>query len=659
MTYVDDDLSELLKNTKNAIAILFQVTSEGTFEWEKGRYFKIFARPAKRIRAILEVEREVLIVGNLYRDQQARTIAFAQQAIAETKGRLEPKLFFVVHSDPKGNAKLKKWGRESGLTVIPLYASSGKLPSGTELERVLSYEFFSHNPFDVTGPVESDSQFFGRRTEAQELARKLQNGQIRACFGIRKIGKTSIMHRVLSEIESNFDCITVFIDCQQDGVFNLSAPNLLVSVAATIEDALSTKKRVAELRTISKSFNLFDASRIFIETIEKLDEPLVLAFDEIDYITPGSPTASHWKTDFIEFWRNIRAGYQAAARSHRNVSVLVCGVSSKWFSVEAINGVENAALSFVPEEYLTPLPRGAAVAMIRSVGSMAGLQFGEQEASRIAACCSDMPFWIRKACSFIHLRTDTARRPFRVSADYIETELKAFVRDEGSALAQVALQHLFRVYPELREPALLFSAQKAEEVSSTNVRLLTRYGLLSADGAISGEMVRAGLELVKSEPDTAVVFDQGNNGGQVTEALTLSFDDWAEELQVIGKRRNILERRMREIVFNFVKFAALSSTDKKSAKDRIMACIPEQRRRELSNHNIDEISQKIFWLELCAIVRREWQLFEKLFGDQQRFQENADIINDRPDAHAKAVDRADIALYRRSLSWFEDKLARL
>lgn len=251
MTFVDRELEALAENAKTALAILFQVNHESLQEWETGHYFKIFARPSKRVRAILEVEREILIVGNTYNDQQARTIAFAQNAIRDAKGRLESKLVFVVHRDLKGNPKLKRWGREAGLTIIPIYASGGKLPSGPELERTLAYEFFSHDPFDVTGPVDSDAQFFGRRTEAQELARKLQNGQIRACFGIRKIGKTSVMHRVLREIESHFDCVTVFIDCQQDGVFNLSASNLLISIAASIVAFLvsgSQSSRLTESR---------------------------------------------------------------------------------------------------------------------------------------------------------------------------------------------------------------------------------------------------------------------------------------------------------------------------------------------------------------------------------------------------------------------------
>ena len=36
--------------------------------------------------------------------------------------------------------------------------------------------------------------------------------------------------------------------------------------------------------------------------------------------------------------------------------------------------------------------------------------------------------------------------------------------------------------------------------------------------------------------------------------------------------------------------------------------------------------------------------------------DKARIVNDRPFAHAKPVDIADLALYRRELSWFKTKL---
>ena len=48
----------------------------------------------------------------------------------------------------------------------------------SELERELFAELFAQDPFEVTGPVSDDANFFGRRDEAQELARKLQHGYI-------------------------------------------------------------------------------------------------------------------------------------------------------------------------------------------------------------------------------------------------------------------------------------------------------------------------------------------------------------------------------------------------------------------------------------------------------------------------------------------------
>ena len=46
-----------------------------------------------------------------------------------------------------------------------------------------------------------------------------------------------------------------------------------------------------------------------------------------------------------------------------------------------------------------------------------------------------------------------------------------------------------------------------------------------------------------------------------------------------------------------------------------------------------------------------------MFADKNQFSMNAEIINDRFDAHAKDFDEADFALYRRSVKWMEDRIA--
>jgi hypothetical protein len=136
-------------------------------------------------------------------------------------------------------------------------------------------------------------------------------------------------------------------------------------------------------------------------------------------------------------------------------------------------------------------------------------------------------------------------------------------------------------------------------------------------------------------------------------------DEWAEELAGISYRRNVMERSLRSIVVNFLRVAALNSKDGQSAKVTLLAAVPEKRRGELEPFNLDAIADKLYWLELVSAINRNWALFERIFGDKTAFNENAGIVNDRPDAHAKRLDPSDIAMHRRALQWLDERIARI
>jgi len=649
---VSYQLQELKAETASAFTNLFAINSEAVRQFETGEYFVMYARGSKRLQSILGAEREILILGNIYADQQARSVQFARRIIDESAGRLESTVCVIVHQDARGNGKLKRWGRENGLAVIPVYTATGVLPREQALERLLSYEFFTQDPFDVTGPVANDAQFFGRRSEAQELARKLQSGHIRACFGIRKIGKTSILHRVLAELKDNYDAATVFIDCQRDDVFGLDAAGLLHSITGSLLGLKSSGRAYTEVDAHLNSPSLADAARQFQAALAKFDRPVVLAFDEIDYITPSNGGALQWRSGFVEFWRNVRAAYHAAARDERRVSLLVSGVSSRWFSVEAVDGVENAALAFIPEEYLSPLPRGAANAMIKNIGAMAGLRFEEAALEAISSFCSDMPFWIRKACSSIHGKIEIAVRPVLLQASVVTPMLDTYGRDEGAAVAKVALQHLFRVYPELRAPSITLLAEGCDMPASIR-RTLNRYGIVNAAGEISGTIMRMALKMIAEDVPLT------ENKSKEREETRPLVSEWAEELAGISYRRNTMERALRSLVINFLRMSALSTKGGGSAKSALLSAIPQKRRDELDPFNLEAIADKLFWLELVAVINKHWQLFERIFGDKTAFNENAGIVNDRPDAHAKHLEPSDVAMHRRALHWLDERIARV
>lgn len=186
-------LDEMKESFKESTKGLFSFSREGFFEYETGVYGLLIAKSSKRISAALGIQKEVLVLITNFQTLQVRTIHAAKKVIVEGEGRFESNMAIVVHQDVNGDMNLKNWGRELGISILPVLYK-GNLPEGEDLERVLCYELYSHDPFDVTGPVSNDAQFYGRRTEAQDLARKLQLGQIRSLLGVRKIGKTSIIN---------------------------------------------------------------------------------------------------------------------------------------------------------------------------------------------------------------------------------------------------------------------------------------------------------------------------------------------------------------------------------------------------------------------------------------------------------------------------------
>lgn len=652
---IETELKDVMEAFVRATTGLFEITGRYTTTFEQGVYACAIAKPSKRIRSALGIDRELFVLASNFADQQQRTIKLVKREIETSSGRYENTIALVVHQDAEGNAKLKNWGRNQGLSILPLYRPELTLKPA-DLERALCYELYSHDPFDVTGPVSDDANFFGRRDEAIDLARKLQRGQIRSCLGIRKIGKTSIINRVVGELRSNYDCLSVMVDCSRDDVWSMSGAQLLDALTVSSERALKSENGYGSLIPSNRTNDLRVSRDQFEALVISLPKPLILIFDEIDYITPGSPTRREWRAEFNPFWRNLRSVYQECARQSHPMSILVGGVSTYWFTVESIDGIENAALAFIPEEYLSPMPEGATVAMLRRLGRVAGLQIDDTAGELIARATGNMPYWARKCCSYIHRHIPIADRPCPLAADRAAPLIDAFVSDEGAAISEVALRHLFRVHPNLLGATRQCAAGKPTEASEPLRRILKRYGVLSARDALAGSMLTQGFVALASD---------GTEGGLPLPGSDSTADqrdglsEWAEELAALGKRRNLVERRLREIVLNFLRFDSLTSGKTFDVKERALSILPEGQRVALKHLSAEDVIGRFLWTDLFKLVSKEWHLFSKLLGDKEQFLRNCEIINDRFDAHAKQADQADFALYRRSLTFLEDRLAKV
>ncbi len=624
------------------------------FEQEKGLYAYLILKPIKRIAELLTADRELLVLFSSFTEQQPRTISVATNLIEKSSARLERNIVIIVHCDTKGNARLKNWGNDEDISVLPLHYDKG-LPKGDAIENLLLFEMYSHDVFNVMGPVSDDARFYGRRSEALDIARQLQVGQVRSCLGIRKIGKTSVMNRVIDITTAACSCCNIMIDCSRDVVWQMNDASLLAAIADAIMVAGRNPAKCISISSCHVETSISEASEALLAAVRASSVPVILYFDEVDYITPGSPVSEFWIVSFNPFWRNLRAVYQEAVRNGVRFSIYVCGVSSKWFNVESINGQENAALSFIPEEYLGPLQLGASASMIKSLARTAGLVFESKISEEVAEVCSNVPFWIRKACSFIHRNIPIDKRPYILSADEVGSLLSAFVEREGSQIAGVALSHLFRVYPELEKPAKRVLANDAASVPVMLCNTLEKYGIVKKRASsiqISGEMMDKGMRLLIEKT-------KEERSPEQSPLIYSSMQEWAEDLALIGSGRNKLERKLRGAVLNFIRFDQLSKSGSGKVYDRVSKVLTVAKREAYKHLSLEELLEKYNWSELIQLVEREWVLFSKLFNDKGKFRLNAETVNKRYDAHAKDATKGDIALYNQSLDWFNDCLDRI
>lgn len=663
MTYnIADLISRTIETFSKNSADLLAVTNSEVISVGHGDkqvyYGKIFAKPSKRLQRLLTIENELLILISSFKDQQFRTVAQVKELIDKSGGRLEATVAIIVHRDPTGDGKLKKWGRQKGISILPLYNDDREFPKGEKLEALLLSELYSHDPFDITGPVSEDSQFYGRRTEAIDLSRKLASGQIRSCLGIRKIGKTSLLNRVIYELDKQKASKSFIIDCSKDHIWSMTASQLMNSIAESVEKSLTNFDTQTIVNESTSNSSIHDATSKLLKAVNSAEIPIIIFFDEVDYLTPGSPTGPHWASEFNIFWRNFRAVYQDVCRFNHNLGIFISGVSSKWFSIESIDGIENAALAFVPEEYLSPLPKGASEQMIKILARTSGLQFDDKVAAIIADYCCDIPYWIRKASSFIHRRIPFESRPYKVSDTETNRLLSEFLETEGGVLSRVALMHLMKVYPELKEPTLKVSEGKAKGLSKRVLSTLDKYGVtkMSADlQVINGAMMREGVKLLNELEDETDSLPQPDDN-EAKKIYFDTYDEWADELAILNRERNNLEKKLRAIVINFIRQDSLINSNKGSATHRILKAIPSERRDQFNSLSPEQIIEKFHWLELIKLVEKEWSIFEKLFNDKNQFSVNSSTINQRLDAHAKDADKADVALQRNAIRWLDDKI---
>lgn len=453
------------------LSIGFQVT------WFEERHHRVWLgllKPKSTIAQQFALNLEYVIIGHGFEeDFQQRTLL--EEPPEELRFRIDSRIRFVASSAPLMKAACAAWAAENRIAIVPIDSSQIDPESDQLTEQLfdlLSASLWRRDIFDDSEPVTESSEFFGREQSVQEIVSRIFLGRPVAVFGLRKIGKTSLLRRVQGLLEADRSRVigTAFIQCNATKYRAGRWWDVVADIAEGWTESLQRRADAVGSKVspgARKLRNEFEADSVdpagiaaaFEKDVEKLRRAarqiardagansvrLVAILDEADELYPTNPSAGYWRRDYFELWNTLQTTKRGLDAPEDLVYVLG-GVNPV--------GVEAGALLDRPNplfelgtRYLGPLDEPESLDLLQGLGSRIGLQFTEASCRRAHDKTGGHPWLLRKLGSKIHLAS-----PDRSSQETVTTRDvdRIYSRTQKAFYAHVdwILKHLRTVAPD-------------------------------------------------------------------------------------------------------------------------------------------------------------------------------------------------------------------
>jgi len=402
-------------------------------------------------------------------------------------GRIDPTVAFFYSPDTNLESWTSQYQSENPESRIVVPLSKNVLDKAIDdrwaLVNCLKQNLFIRDLFDYKLPLKSDRYFYGREDIVASIIDNVRKSQNSGLFGLRKTGKTSVLLKVQRALEKSKDVETIFLDCKNRPIRRSTCDELAERIVKEIDNRFGKKHS----RNINGDIDVFDVLDAAVQSIPTRKK-ICVVFDEIEYISPISPTDPHWKQDFIDFWQalwTIQTKYDKICYVVCGVNPTVCDIDRFDSSVVAGRTVQNPMFSIFNVYYLRGLSLENLKNMITFFGSRLGLFFDEEAISILFTEYGGHPLLTRLACSFQHdlLETQTATRPVKIGRDII-TECAKERDAELSAYCGHVVSEIAELYPEEYELLKVLAAGEVADFvilgsKPESIRHIRDYGLVS------------------------------------------------------------------------------------------------------------------------------------------------------------------------------------
>ncbi len=654
MKHVDLNVANVGYNERTivyALSRVFLVTFVKVATFKSVIYCYAFLKPPKELKEKYRLQNEILVLINRHENFDGRAFDYVDKLLFEFQNRLDKLCVIFISLDKKLKEKIKSYTQQNAESriIIPFsYIDFFKTDPESIINSRLKEFFYGRDLFAFESPLQNDTYFYGRNDVVQFFYDKYKSGENCGLFGLRKIGKTSVLFALRRYLLLRNE-IPVFIDCQEPSFHKRRWFECLEFIVQSLIEVIESDLEISIKITLNKNYDEIDGSKFFQEDLLKLSDiisnkRILFILDEIENITFDISPTNHWNKDedFIYFWQSIRAIYQ---KHPYLFSYLIAGVNPKAIESPTVKTFDNPIYRMITGTYLKFFKSNNVKEMVGTIGNYMGLEFEDEIFTFLTEDFGGHPFLIRQVCSKIN-QGITKNRPTKVSKYYYQENREEFdihLKDYIELIIDV----LRRWYPNEYHLIELLALDEYEKFhneiqhSEKIIEHLLGYNIIEK----SEKKYHIRISAVKK-----YLVEHS----KIQKSIHQIEDKW----KVVTERRNLIEINIRKVV----KLILKSCYGPFKAKDEFLKIISsqEKRKEKLTALNLDELfsdDAEIYFEDLRKFINVNWNEFDKIFSDKGLFDAYMQIINkNRIDAHAKDISDENLTLLLYALNWINDKI---
>lgn len=654
--------NEKIKKAIEEMAKFGLITFSREKTFKSTNYTMHFIKPVSKLKQLYNLGDEVLIVccNNNFKDFKSRTkdfLDFVLTVSLEYRNRLDKITCFLFDDSDDIADKVKEdrvANPDSRLIVPFAYSEVKTVLSEDFLQSRLRSFLYERDLFGIATPLQNESMFFGKdRTDIiSELYGKYLQGEHGGLFGLRKIGKTSILNLLQQRVDQSNGLVKYF-DCTK--YHHLRWYQFLKQIIIEICEKYSTNEEDGQSLSgfFLEEYDETSANISFEKDIKKLfgylsNKRMLFIFDEIEQISYTTSPSEHWKkgNDSLFFWQVLRSIFQTNSQFF---SFVITGVNPKCIEDSKINGTDNPIFNILTPIFVPLFEHNDVQYMVSNIGGHLGLSFDIEIFTKLVDDYGGHPFLTRQICSKINnqILKDGYIRPHKVSK-YIYDKRSGDYRTQMEAVFSQILGVLEDYYPNEYE-LLKILALDGNDVfkrklvyGDTSITHLLGYCLIYK--CDSDYFIR-----IKSIGDYLIRKNE----------YDITLDNDVDKREQIVRRRSIIENKLRELISNQLKLKY-----GKKVREELLSKIngkttdKTQEPKIKYAHDLAHAMQELYFSQLKDIILKDWKDYSNIFCDRVKFEQFFDQINKfrKVDAHSNSISEEDNAILHISFKFFEDIL---